>query len=234
MPVDSLLFARGLEVWDDTEHRTAAANMAVDEYLLRSGDLRAPLLRHYRWSGRCATFGYTQEHGQVRSEMPNHELMRRWTGGGIVDHLNDWTFSLVIPKTDAAAQIAPKQLYPAIHRAAAKALDVSGHLTQPVKVGLGDGSSCFSSPVPNDLTTADGQKVCGGAQRRTRYGTLHQGSIQSLKLPQEFLWILASQLSTELITSVLPEGWEEAAGEYIEYKYGTREWLEDRKSFLPR
>ena len=36
---------------------------------------------------------------------------------------------------------------------------------------------CFVSPSPNDVIASDGIKLAGAAQRRTRKGILHQGSV---------------------------------------------------------
>jgi len=47
-------------------------------------------------------------------------------------------------------------------------------------VGAGEtttGAACFTAPALHDIASADGRKLCGGAQRRTRRGFLHQGSL---------------------------------------------------------
>ena len=36
---------------------------------------------------------------------------------------------------------------------------------------------CFVSPSPNDVIANNGAKLAGAAQRRTRKGILHQGSV---------------------------------------------------------
>ena len=46
-----------LYLWYDTEPRTGAENMAVDQVLMQS-DLKYPVLRVYQWSEPTISFGY--------------------------------------------------------------------------------------------------------------------------------------------------------------------------------
>ncbi len=47
--------------------------------------------------------------------------------------------------------------------------------------------ACFAGvPAEADLLGEDGLKVCGGAQRRTQQGILHQGSLQQTEIPPGF------------------------------------------------
>ncbi len=73
----------------------AAENMALDFLLLQRYPRPAvPRFRHYDWRGPAFTFGYAQKIAWVRGALPPGEpvdLCRRPTGGGIVDHRDDWT-----------------------------------------------------------------------------------------------------------------------------------------------
>ena len=76
----------------------AAHNMAVDEALLAAMPrLCQPVLRFYGWTEPAATFGYFQRYAEVASRTPLRPLIRRPTGGGIVPHDADWTYSLAFP-----------------------------------------------------------------------------------------------------------------------------------------
>jgi len=88
-------------------HRTAGAaeNMAADFLLLqRYPEPAHARFRHYDWRGPAFTFGYGQKIAYVRDQLAalapgeHPDLTRRPTGGGVVDHRNDWTFALVIPR----------------------------------------------------------------------------------------------------------------------------------------
>src|SRR5688572_17048998 len=73
-------------------------NMALDEALLISiADLGGPLLRFYSWTEPAATFGYSQKFSEVESQTRLRPLIRRPTGGGIVPHDCDWTYSVIFP-----------------------------------------------------------------------------------------------------------------------------------------
>ena len=69
-----------------------------------------------------------------------------------------------------------------------------------------------------------GRKAAGAAQRRTRAGLLHQGSIQTLDLPARFGNIFAAHLAG----AVCPASFDisRAAEELAAEKYDTRAWLE--------
>ena len=72
--------------------------MALDEALLESMPrLGRPVLRFYGWTEPAATFGYFQKYADVERATHLRPLIRRPTGGGIVPHNADWTYSLAFP-----------------------------------------------------------------------------------------------------------------------------------------
>ena len=91
-----MLFENILEVIDDLPHG-APLNMAIDEVLLRHA--RMPLLRLYRWERPAISFGYFGVAAQILPQCGPREAVRRWTGGGVVWHGEDLTYSLVVPRT---------------------------------------------------------------------------------------------------------------------------------------
>lgn len=170
----------------DSPPLDAAAQMALDEALLALAPAE-PCLRIFRWAPEavpCATFGYAQRHAEVVRTLPPYlrdRCVRRPTGGGIVIHDTDLTFSLVIPRTLLPA--APADIYQALHAAIAAALAAFAPLrlapsaAHPAPAPC-HASQCFREPVPADLLAPDGQKVLGGALRRTRTHLLYQGSLR--------------------------------------------------------
>ncbi|MBO5910713.1 MAG: hypothetical protein J6Q05_00750, partial [Elusimicrobiaceae bacterium] len=94
--------------------------MALDEVLVRA---RAGVqtVRFYNWAGGPAvTFGYAQFISEVRRGVQQErfigDICRRPTGGGVVYHRDDLTFSLVFPSVSKPAEIY-KQLHGAIQAA---------------------------------------------------------------------------------------------------------------------
>ena len=92
--------------------------MAVDEALLEWGN--SPFCG-YTGGGPAVTFGYFDEEGTARRIFPERELhfVRRWTGGGIVDHRQDIPFTLAMHRRDGQGRPSSATLYRWIHGALA-------------------------------------------------------------------------------------------------------------------
>lgn len=162
--------------------------MALDEAVAMSF-ADACVLRFYRWSGPGVTFGYAQSLQEVGRALPEKArgwpLARRPTGGGVVVHDDDVTFSCVFPAPEA---FRPERVYAELHGALRKSLAEQG-LEAELKSGPasakdyapstgGVSSACFSNPVPQDLLGQGGEKILGGALRRYERVVLYQGSLQ--------------------------------------------------------
>ncbi len=158
-----------------------ADNMAWDEALLLAADrLGAPVLRFYGWNERAATFGYFQHYAEVETWTKLRPLIRRPTGGGLVPHDADWTYSLVFPPSHWWYQLRAEESYRRLHewiRAAFARTQLKTDLAPACDKQLP--GRCFAGPEKFDLL-ADGEKIAGAAQRRAREGMLIQGSIQPL------------------------------------------------------
>ena len=226
----ALPFAR-LVVVDDPVGRSAPLNMAMDEALLdRLAD--APLLRIYRWAGPSVSIGCFDPAEPVARRWPEHELVRRWTGGGTVEHGRDLTFSLLVPRPFRLALIPATESYRVIHAAVADAFARVGHpvathetISAPDRTAS---RACFENPVPFDLLVSD-RKVAGGAQRRTRRGLLHQGSVQDARQGSGWLSALAKALPGAFGRSLehrqlVPAELDAAEG-LVAAKYGSKTWL---------
>lgn len=212
-----------LAVFSDAIPRGGEEQMALDEALLETCD--RPILRVYFWDGPAVTFGYSQSLAGVRQAFPGLPLVRRWTGGGIVEHGRDWTFSLIVPAGEPFAAVRPAESYRQIHEVVARALGrdafLKGEVSAPVAAG-----ACFVQPVRDDVMALNGHKICGGAQRRTRRGFLHQGSVQHCDWPADLITRVASGLAArsgeaEVKGSVFARAARLSAG-----KYGSAAWRE--------
>lgn len=153
--------------------------MAWDEVALdHVAALKSPLLRFYDWTEPCATFGYFQAYQDVTKLTQYRPLIRRPTGGGLVAHTNDWTYSLALPPENPWFKLRSKESYRQLHSWVRDALQ-KGHVAtrlNPAKNPAGPGA-CFIGAEEDDLVDGNG-KIAGAAQRRTRAGFLIQGSIQ--------------------------------------------------------
>jgi len=197
--------------------------MALDEALLSS--VTKPTLRIYRWSSPWVTFGYFQKHAEVLLSYPGMPCVRRWTGGGMVEHGRDNTFSLMIPKGYPAAVVAPSIFYSKLHALIANWL--RKELSFSVGMVSGEevlqGSSCFTAPAKDDLLLG-GRKILGGAQRRCAGALLYQGSLQGLEI--DVLKVFpAALLDGELpIITPLSGSLIEKAESLSKTRYGCPNW----------
>ena len=212
--------------------------MALDEAALLAASDGALVLRVYRWSGPGLTFGYSQPFSAARAACDARgwkdvSPVRRATGGGIVYHDGDITFSLIFPWDRIWA---PDAIYKNIHRAVHLGLKEAGvktFLNSPERRPLGAAAACFSRAEPMDLVLADGRKVLGGALRKKGTKGLYQGSLR----PEAFA---ASRADVEAAVeggiarefgrapeTVLPAQWLDA-GRALEARYRSRDWNERR------
>ena len=159
--------------------------------------------------------------------------VRRATGGGIVFHDGDLTFSLVFPWDRTWA---PDAIYKNIHRGvhvALKAVGTATSLWSPPRRPLGAAAACFTRAEPMDLVLPDGRKILGGALRKRGTKGLYQGSLrpEALALTREAVEAaVADGLAREFgapPSTELPDAWLDA-GRALEERYRSREWNERR------
>ncbi len=157
----------------------AAFNMALDEALLGYvSQLGKPVLRFYGWKEPAATFGYFQKFSEVEAATHLRPLIRRPTGGGIVPHDSDWTYSAVFPPGHEWHLLKASESYRRIHdwlRLAFAELNVETELAPDCKKSFP--GQCFAGHEQFDLLWG-GKKIAGAAQRRNKSGLLIQGSVQ--------------------------------------------------------
>jgi lipoate-protein ligase A len=197
-PSDEHLRTKGvlplLQLWIDPVDRDGPENMAVDQWIAETSNL--PVLRSYRWKPGWGSFGYFVK----RADLPPNGLrwVRRWTGGGIVDHRADWTYTLFVPRGGELAEARGAASYRVIHSAVVSALQGAGtsaRLAGPAAPAAG--GECFIQPVEHDVLDSAGRKIAGAGQRRTARCLLHQGSVASSPP-------LAESLAAALANEVVP------------------------------
>jgi lipoyl(octanoyl) transferase len=162
----------------------AAFNMALDEALLENvSRLGKPVLRFYGWNEPAATFGYFQKYADVARATLLRPLARRPTGGGIVPHDADWTYSFVVPPNHEWYALKAIESYRRIHewiQSAFATLKIETKLAPHSKKSLP--GQCFVGYEKSDLLW-HGKKIAGAAQRRNKLGLLIQGSVQPPPIP---------------------------------------------------
>jgi lipoate-protein ligase A len=225
----------------------AAENMALDFLLLQRYPEPAPRFRHYEWRGPAFTFGYSQKIEFVRANLPVGEhldLCRRPTGGGVVDHRNDWTYSLVVPRGHPLYDERAAQSYRIVHECLVVALVALG---QPavIKISCEPADSCESGPAPgvcfqraelyDVVNSRTGAKIAGAAQKRNKHGLLFQGSIEKGSVDAidwdafqtRFTAALGKAMHADPVETPWPELNEDEVAGLIE-QYSDPQWIEYR------
>ena len=185
-------------VWQifDTGVRTAKENMQIDAELLdRLDPNSAPILHFYDWKGDSATYGYFVNPSDFLDigavDRKGLNLARRSTGGGIVFHIWDFAFSVIVPSRHALFSENTLENYAFVNQAVLGA--VGEFFVKRPKLELIpqdlkalDSSCtrfCMAQPTKYDVVL-EGRKIAGSAQRKTKKGFLHQGTI-ALSMPDE-------------------------------------------------
>ncbi len=222
-------------LWRDTA-RDAFFNMAVDEVALEhAGTLSGRvLLRIYDWETPSVSYG--------RSQLPPSELaadytlVRRPTGGGVVYHDHDLTYTLVIPAGHRITLLDRMASYKVVHEAIAGILHRMGleATLKPDEQEKVDRATmrCFVSPSRFDVMGPGGAKFAGAAQRRTRSGILHQGSLlfdddaRRERVREALPEALAAAFDTGVEAWTPPPEWLAEAEALAAAKYRSKDWLD--------
>lgn len=216
-------------VWLDPVARPGPEAMAVDEWLAETSG--PPVLRVYRWAGAWGSIGYFGSLAEARTGLPGPSWVRRWTGGGTVDHRRDWTYTLVAPAGSALHGMKGAESYRVIHEALSAALAEEGMATRLASDQESTGEAmCFSNPVGHDLVDKSGRKLAGAGQRRTRVCLLHQGSV-ALPCDLETSGLRASALARNLsqrIEAVFLNPPGEVVARMVASRYGNATWTQRR------
>lgn len=221
---------RKLMLWCDPLPRTGYENMAADELLSRRSEA---WLRVYGWALPAVSFGYFDTSVEARRLFPGEgvEYIRRWTGGGIVDHRIGYTYTLTLPSIPDYMYPTASVLYRWIHGALAQALAASGVSCELLTADAPDGGrACWASPVESDIVDTSGLKLAGAGQRRYKGAVLHQGLIQQCEPIDGWQRKLADLLADE-VTVVSGEepyaGFADELSLLCREKYMTAEWNDE-------
>lgn len=209
-----------LRMIQDQIPRIAAENMAIDEALFLTAE--SPVIRFYRWARPSVSFGYFTAWSEVSKQFAQRDLVRRWTGGGIVEHGRDLTYSVVCPGRREFS--VTTEFYRLVHAAIAKVFEGTGRAVEVAQANEpGASKACFDRAVQYDLKFEDA-KIAGAAIRRNRKGLLLQGSIQRVEIPPQFEVMFARELCEQLEPDVLSNRILEYANCIRNEKYGAAEW----------
>ena len=182
----------------DTGAAAAAENMSLAEGLLASlPNLKLPILHLFSWRSMACTYGVLVQPQELLDleacRSLGVDVARRPTGGGVMFHVEDFSFSLVVPADHPRFSRQPDANYTWLNSAVARALN---HVMGSDRAELASASVeapnprlarfCMAAPTRWDLLW-EGRKVAGPALRITRKGLLYQISIALRSAPEELL-----------------------------------------------
>ncbi|MFZ2657498.1 MAG: biotin/lipoate A/B protein ligase family protein [Victivallales bacterium] len=222
-------------IWRDGD-RSPSLNMSIDELLLEKSEILGGriLLRIYGWDRPSISIGYTQHHSSVSNESARYSIVRRPTGGGIVYHGRDLTYTIVVPAGHPLEKLDRVESYHVFHRAILLAMmkfGLEGRLASDTpKVQDRAAMRCFVTPTKYDVLCGN-RKIAGAAQRRTKNGILHQGSL-SLEvsggdrdaLSDELISGFAAEFKVGFENFSIPDGFSRGADRLSAAKFATDEW----------
>jgi len=156
-------------------------NMALDEALLASSDPR-PTLRFYTWRPHAISLGYFQRWRELGPLPEGLVLVRRFSGGGAIEHSDELTFSIAAADTHTLFRGEVLRSYERVHALLARAFEAFGVRAAPraaatLRSDHPTSAMCFHRSTAFDLAW-DGAKGVGSAQRRSKGRVLHHGSIK--------------------------------------------------------
>lgn len=196
---------------------------------LKEGSL--PILHFYTWNLPSVTFGYFIDPKKYLNlqnfKTLNIDLARRPTGGGVVFHLWDLAFSFIMPSSHDKFYESILDNYFFVNSVVLNFVNIFFHnnrkleeksnffsslKTERSDLGIFNKDTiferkgkqsdfCMAGPTKYDVVVNE-KKIAGAAQRRTKKGYLHQGSI-SLVFPDEML--LKNLLLNEDIISLIKQ-----------------------------
>jgi len=185
-----------------TGKNIAAMNMAIDEALiLRQKEDALPTLRFYGWTNPSFSFGYFQKIAEEVNVPKCREqgvgLVRRPTGGGIVIHGWDLTYTVAVPLDNPLIPKNTLESYRIIHECIIEGLRQlsinAEHFSENASSNQKLRNICLTNPTKYDVLI-DSKKVAGAAQRRKKRSVLlHQGYIALDMPPEEMTNLISTQ-----------------------------------------
>ncbi len=170
--------------------RRGAANMAIDEALLRAET--RPTVRFYGWEPWCVSLGVQQRLADVdlaRASARGLDVVRRPTGGRGIVHGPEVTYSVVAPAGDSRLAGGLLESYRRISAgllAGLARLGIRASAARAPRTGSERrAQNCFVA-ISHYEVTVDGRKLIGSAQTRSPRWLLQHGTL--LLAYDEGLW----------------------------------------------
>ncbi len=186
--------------------RDGPTQMALEEIAAETAlarDLRT--VRVFSWAPSTLSVGYNQDADTVDWEYCQREgieVTRRQTGGGGIyhDHVADISYTIVAPASEVPGDLMAcyEQFCDPI-LTALELMGVAADFAASPQDALYQ-PACYLraiNPAHDVVATADGRKLSGNAQYRTRDAVIQHGSIRYACHPERHVGVFATDLAPE-------------------------------------
>jgi lipoyl(octanoyl) transferase len=225
-----------------------AYNMAEDMACLQSCEegFSPPTIKLYGWKRPTLTIGYSQQPGKLinleKARQLDIPIIRRPTGGRVLLHCEELTYSLIAPNDHpllggdlkGSMCVISEMLKNCLVKLGCSRDDIQFAL--PSKSRGQSGPACFSLANHYELTCR-GKKIIGSAQRRMKQAFLQHGSL-ILEFNRPFLnsllFFKSPRLAQENLVKLTESSisMDEYFGEPILFKQAIKAFKEEFANFL--
>lgn len=211
---------------------TAAQNMEYDAELLRALEPSSrPILHLYDWLKPSLTYGFFAQPEKLLNlesvEKHGFDIARRPTGGGVVFHMWDLAFSVLVPANSSLFSQNTLENYELVNQVVFRVVEEFVGKSALMSLTPNDATMknpqqaffCMARPTKYDLVVGK-KKIAGAAQRKMKQGFLHQGTI-ALQFPD--LNILDDLLPSEDVREAMRQTTFPLLGENVSLEEGRQQ-----------
>ncbi len=225
-----------------------AYNMAEDMACLQSCEegFSPPTVKLYGWKKPTLTIGYSQQPSKLinleKARQLDIPIIRRPTGGRVLLHCEELTYSLIAPNDHPllggdlkkSMCVISDMLIGCLVKLGCSKDDIQFAL--PSKSRSQSGPACFSLANHYELTCR-GKKIIGSAQRRMKRAFLQHGSLIlefNRPLLNSLLFFKSSRLAQENLIKLTESSIsiDEYFGKQISFKQTVKVFKEEFANFL--
>jgi lipoate---protein ligase len=168
----------------DTGVSSAIDSMQLDaQWITALSTFERPRIRFYDWERKSITYGHFIDSNKWLTagsvEHLGFDIARRPTGGGLIFHYNDFSYTVAIPSHHPKFSQNVLSNYHLINSALLEAVShIQGSFCLQEQSNRDSKFTqfCMATATQYDLIYG-GRKLGGSAQRKTAHGFVHQGTL---------------------------------------------------------
>ena len=220
----------------DRTPRKGSWNMAVDDFMFHSlGEEATTYLRFYRWENPTVSIGRSQTAEKVVNldfcRQNGIEIVRRITGGKLVLHHKEVTYSVCSSDTEIFS-LKLMDSYKLISEAlnwGLQRMGIESHLAKETPSDYARGTMpCFAQPARDEIEM-NGKKIIGSAQKRTGKKFIQHGSIPLEKQAEQLISVCRSGQKESIVrmTSL-----SEALGKNVDFDWVVEHFISGMSDYF--